>query len=1374
MEHQQSGNSSTFHVISQPLPTNNAPPLSSNHPQPHQPASSKLAAIPTSRSSKQHHPEAHFNTTFYGNYCVPCKKPVGFDERSIRRHVEKYHNKKIPRSMSTEYARQLLLLHAKIRESTNAEDAFLFETVGSRYVCRCSALFDNESSARDHCNRKGIHPECTMDNFTIQDVYSTHCGRVVPASARPVPRLIGDFEATRKSLEPFIRNDEELEHHVPLYVGYVYRSQDFGTAMKASVSQWKEPVDPDTEPGLADMLDAAQYWLENRARITVRSIPGDMRWDMINLLGQDVGGMSANFLYNFRHKESTVLHELLPLIRFAWRSDSPAVTKFKNHHQRLGLSTTSDAAVDFLCNLMFEQVDGIFDDTVAFEYCLARCFRVDKDGNLSMVSCGNTASHTATVLSLLRAAVCSKIASYQSNSQVFGHRDAIAAGKSRFTNQACPFIRAMRDHQEKKGIKRHLSITPDGHIAVDKHMLTSDKWEKIIPTILDTCLGVLSLLYPPEQVRDLFKKDVTLDADFTAGGVSFKWRHGKGAWIDCSSLKKLTGESAVSSLSVLHSYVELIFSGTGMGSVRHTEICAMETHLHLVFHNLSVYFSNLPIKKAGFKHVHANRVVHKVPRPLAVVVLLFLHYRNGGDSSPFVVPPRDGQAGNPPQPSFAMKHAAQSVLGLDSPPTDTQLRHLWIGIHNILFPKSPISVYTSVVTCEDDVAEMSGHSSGTHAVSYSSSEAGALEAKYEKYHKAIGYDPDDYRTSQLRTSSDLYMALRCMYGPGAQYRDQGQSKMIMSILQKKDEHLYIGLPCGSGKSLAWLLPALADTMHKLDGGMVIVAVPHNFLAATHMAAASKLFGGRYHLDAKLLSTSQASGTMLPDWLQDECRLPCLLFMGLDALEKLVENHKSQLSRWIASKRLSHLVFDEIHCLITELFRSGYEKLRLFPLMNCRVVLASGTLPVAIVKGVLRYVGISTNLAGVPTPIIVPNKSLFGKFPKGFRFECRVVPNPCLAASQATKQLQSAARNPSLLLPAHHMCTTKSQVEETVRLLRRSNDNRRVASVTSDTAHQQQQEIAASWRSGKKIDSLVTTSIGVMGNENPDAQFVTVQGTLYGMLNNVQSANRLRSQYRTGQGAIFVFLESEFAGSPSQLDHDIENRIQALTTKGILDHSSVPIFKNIVSHQKVYEWTMNRNTCRVVYAESLFGFEGSTPCGVCDNCLASPVALARSRLSAQNDQLEQLKMKAHHVLRIIAQEKCIVCDAQKCNGETCLPFGACFCCGLTGHRRNNCPLKCKWKDVLRSTPGSCHSCFDNKHCAGFVLGHDPRDSCRYQRRLKRIIIQGALGDKCLAKVKDVKQATNSISQYVVGVLSSSETFYGLVSQYCQHASSPSPP
>ena len=248
---------------------------------------------------------------------------------------------------------------------------------------------------------------------------------------------------------------------------------------------------------------------------------------------------------------------------------------------------------------------------------------------------------------------------------------------------------------------------------------------------------------------------------------------------------------------------------------------------------------------------------------------------------------------------------------------------------------------------------MSGHSSGTHAVAYSSSEAGALEAKYEKYHKAIGYDPGDYRASQLRTPSDLHTALVCMHGPGARYRSQGQSKMMISILKDKDQHLYVGLPCGAGKSLAWLLPALADTMHKLDGGMVIVAVPHKFLAATHFAAASKVFDDRYRLYAKLLSTSQASCSVLPAWLQDESRLPCLLFMGLDALEKLVDNHKSQLVRWVATKRLSHVIFDEIHCMITELFRSGYEKLREFPRMNCRLILASGTLPLGIVKSVLR-------------------------------------------------------------------------------------------------------------------------------------------------------------------------------------------------------------------------------------------------------------------------------------------------------------------------------------------------------------------------------------------------------------------------------------
>ena len=301
--------------------------------------------------------------------------------------------------------------------------------------------------------------------------------------------------------------------------------------------------------------------------------------------------------------------------------------------------------------------------------------------------------------------------------------------------------------------------------------------------------------------------------------------------------------------------------------------------------------------------------------------------------------------------------------------------------------------------------------------------------------------------------------------------------------------------------------------------------------------------------------------------------------------------------------------------------------------------------------------------------------------------------------------------------------------------------------------------------GDQINRLVTSPIGIVGNENRNAMAIFIQGTVHGMLNNIQASNRLRSQYRSKHGAIVVFLDKRFASSPQGLDDHLENRIQALLSRGILDESSVGLYKNITSNQKVYEWAMDRSTCRVVSAESLFGMENSTPCGVCDNCLSSPVALARSQQIAQKDQSQQLKIKAHHVLRILEYEKCLVCGSPKCNGESCLPYGACFCCGITGHRRNQCPLR--WVTVLRSTPASCSSCLDNKACDGFAFGHNPRE-CRYQRRLKRIVLQGALQSNGMPSPQHLQQATSFISQYAAGVLSSSECLYGLLTQYHQPA------
>jgi len=93
-----------------------------------------------------------------------------------------------------------------------------------------------------------------------------------------------------------------------------------------------------------------------------------------------------------------------------------------------------------------------------------------------------------------------------------------------------------------------------------------------------------------------------------------------------------------------------------------------------------------------------------------------------------------------------------------------------------------------------------------------------------------------------------------------------------------------------------------------------------------------------------------------------------------------------------------------------------------------------------------------------------------------------------------------------------------------------------------------------------------------------------------------------------------------------------------------------------------------------------------------------------------------KNVAMNVIRQL-QHKCIICNSEFCDGERCLPPGACFTCG-GNHMRSMCDTK--WKKVLESK--GCYFCLDLFSQQGYTSHDSKTGCCPLQRRLKRLVIQ----------------------------------------------------
>jgi hypothetical protein len=161
-----------------------------------------------------------------------------------------------------------------------------------------------------------------------------------------------------------------------------------------------------------------ETWLLNHACYEVSLVAGNYRAALLQFEAQDMGEVSQNLTYNFRHREQTLLPELKKLLAFLWRSPLHQLEPFKNNFN----PNDPYFVVQILSLLFHEQTPSVYVHPVIIQFTLCRFFRKSPDGSLKMISAGQNASVAATVLSLLRSAICSLICSYGSDMNQFALR----------------------------------------------------------------------------------------------------------------------------------------------------------------------------------------------------------------------------------------------------------------------------------------------------------------------------------------------------------------------------------------------------------------------------------------------------------------------------------------------------------------------------------------------------------------------------------------------------------------------------------------------------------------------------------------------------------------------------------------------------------------------------------------------------------------------------------------------------------------------------------------------------------------------------------------------------------------------------------------
>ncbi|KAI2503192.1 hypothetical protein MHU86_11295 [Fragilaria crotonensis] len=230
-----------------------------------------------------------------------------------------------------------------------------------------------------------------------------------------------------------------------------------------------------------------------------------------------------------------------------------------------------------------------------------------------------------------------------------------------------------------------------------------------------------------------------------------------------------------------------------------------------------------------------------------------------------------------------------------------------------------------------------GHSTFTHASTYSSERVGSEEAHFNAYHFALGDTSYGFsRCQNILSLANLRSAMQLRYPTsstpeGHNYLSLQQKELVefgYGMTFTKPQHCVALLAPGEGKSECYIIPTIARVLANQSTKTIIHVSPYRFLAEYQFATCSAAFK-KLGLDSNMrVFTGQdiTSDGVLPEGLYTKERLPSLLFLNLDALNNLFHYFGEVFKSWLDV--VDKIVIDEAHTILSETFSKFTKQLGL--------------------------------------------------------------------------------------------------------------------------------------------------------------------------------------------------------------------------------------------------------------------------------------------------------------------------------------------------------------------------------------------------------------------------------------------------------------
>ena len=679
-----------------------------------------------------------FTFSPFGLCCRQCEKPVqiNLEERSIRDHLRMHHvnsTSTLVHSLMEAFTKQVILAQSLRSIELYRQD----DTTYKGYACACKRFFIRKDNARRHCKRFG----CDASKLEKKSAIKLCCGRYVSQdqidSFFAPPRTTKQFNYpdARAALLPFLPKIEKQDHtythmFTPLITQSGGSATQFATKIKIDCHTIHSDASPAHEPLLITIHEHAETWLLKFAQKNILMVPGNLRAGLQTFEGAEIDDITQRSIYTMQHDPTTLLPDLKRLLSFAYRRGF-FLGKVFNEHDGFAISY-------FLKDLMLEIPASVEHHPLAVEFCLMSAYRVEttNSNKITMISCDTVSSIFGKVSSILKAAICSVICSFTEDAfSTHGPKLVTAVRKSVVLHSLSPMLRQIREMHRRIPKRRKTTLDDKGNIVVDQFSFLFDNWSQIVPRTVRLMNHAISHLADGiwwEPIVDILAP-VKVRVDCDTGDLYVA---------DVTPLWKQTSDShLLEHFDQLVALLKMAFHGFGGGSARLNEL-SDPTMFHCIYSVGTVYYTFASRK--GFNTTSrrsCKEIQRKLPPIIARYFLLYRSFIQTRTSSSSTEIPNDNQQNlifpsRNDRSDIGPQHIIRDLFSLSAPPNMTQVRHFWAGVSN--FITGGEAQPNHFLSSNSMAASKMGHSSLTHAVTYSSQQVGAEESHFNAYHFAIG------------------------------------------------------------------------------------------------------------------------------------------------------------------------------------------------------------------------------------------------------------------------------------------------------------------------------------------------------------------------------------------------------------------------------------------------------------------------------------------------------------------------------------------------------------------------------------------------------------------------------------------------------------